>query len=268
VNGKSYVGIHATDNINDGYLGCGVIINRPSSISRKCPFHNAVRKYGYAAFTKHILSFYDTYQEALEEEKYIVNKEWVKSKRNYNVAIGGNGYLLAGYDKETVSGFYRGSKNHRFGKPAHNRKKVLQYSLDGTFIKLHESVLEASESINDSPTNVTNCCKGRYGQAGCFVFRYETYSDREMDKLNGALRGRHRIYNTDGSWTMSEESRKRISISQTGRRGTIPSLESRVKMSLAKLGKKRQPHSEETKAKIGKANKIAHLKKIGGISDY
>jgi len=85
VNGKSYVGVHSTSDINDGYIGCGVFTQ--SDARRGLLFHKAVRKYGYKYFRRYILSFYDTYQEALEEEKFIVNKKWVKENLNYNTAL-------------------------------------------------------------------------------------------------------------------------------------------------------------------------------------
>lgn len=90
INGKCYVGVHATNKLEDGYIGCG--ISKQSDAHReKLIFHKAVRKYGYTAFRRYILSFYDTYEEALAEEKYIVNHKWVKKSNNYNAAIGGRG---------------------------------------------------------------------------------------------------------------------------------------------------------------------------------
>lgn len=89
VNGKSYVGIHKTDNINDGYIGCGIF--RQNDAKKQLLFHRAVKKYGYASFERRILSFYDNYQDALNEEKLIVDYEWVNSNENYNTALGGKG---------------------------------------------------------------------------------------------------------------------------------------------------------------------------------
>lgn len=77
-NGKTYIGVHSTNNIDDGYIGCGVYNQKDAK--RQMLFHKAVNKYGYTSFRRYILSFYDTYQQALEEEKYIVNNQWVKSK--------------------------------------------------------------------------------------------------------------------------------------------------------------------------------------------
>lgn len=106
VNNKSYVGIHATSNLDDGYIGCGIM--KPSDAFRVTyPFHRAVRKYGYASFKRHILSFYDTYEDAKEEERFIVNKDWVMNKNTYNVALGGHGGNLYGLSEERKKEIYK-----------------------------------------------------------------------------------------------------------------------------------------------------------------
>ena len=53
----------------------------------------------------------------------------------------------------------------------------------------------------------------------------------------------------------SEDFKKRISITLTGRKGLTPSLEHRLKISLSQRGKPRQKHSKETKQKISEALK-------------
>jgi hypothetical protein len=100
ISGKSYIGVHATNNINDGYIGCGIF--RQSSAKKNYLFHKAVRKHGYNSFTRHILSFWDTYEDALAEEKYLVDKKWVSDSGNYNTAIGGNGNTTSWMDFEDI----------------------------------------------------------------------------------------------------------------------------------------------------------------------
>ena len=93
INNKTYIGVHSTNVIDDGYIGCG--INKKSSAKSQVkrgsniPFVNAVSKYGYDNFKKEILSFYETEKEAYEEEEFLVDEKWVKCKDNYNLKIGG-----------------------------------------------------------------------------------------------------------------------------------------------------------------------------------
>ena len=74
-----YIGVHRTDNLNDGYMGSGKIIKR------------AIQKYGRDAFKKEILSQFNTYIEALEEERRLVTKEYINRPDTYNLREGGYG---------------------------------------------------------------------------------------------------------------------------------------------------------------------------------
>jgi hypothetical protein len=255
-NGKSYIGVHATSNLKDGYIGGGIVNQK--SANNKTAFHNAVRKYGYTSFRRYILSFYDTYEEALEEERYLVNEEWVKKNDNYNSALGGRGNPMSYMTEDQKKDFWikRSGVNHpRYGKKALNAKKVLQYNLSGELLNTFESASEAAKFIGENVTNISKCCLGKYGQCRGYIFRYEFYTDSEKEKLSVNLSKRQRIYKGDGSWEMSEmmKEQKRNTISWM--KGKKHSEESKRKMAEAKLGKKRKPHSEETKRKIGLANR-------------
>lgn len=53
-------------------------------------------------------------------------------------------------------------------------RAVLQYDLKGNFIKEYNSLSEASVCCNiKSPGNITECCKGKYKQAGGFIWKYK-----------------------------------------------------------------------------------------------
>ena len=77
INDKIYIGVHKTDNLDDGYMGSGLALQR------------AYKKYGTEHFKKTIISFHDTYKEALEEENRIVDKDFVLREDTYNLHIGG-----------------------------------------------------------------------------------------------------------------------------------------------------------------------------------
>lgn len=77
VNNKIYVGIHSTNNLEDGYMGSGKAL------------HFAKIKYGIENFKKEIISFHDSVESLNEAEAKIVNKEFVKRKDTYNLYIGG-----------------------------------------------------------------------------------------------------------------------------------------------------------------------------------
>jgi hypothetical protein len=95
VNDKTYVGVHSTDYLNDGYIGCGILneknVKSQLKANRTSPLISAINKYGYKNFSVEILSFFDTKEEAYEEESFLVDYNWVKSKDNYNAKVGGLG---------------------------------------------------------------------------------------------------------------------------------------------------------------------------------
>jgi group I intron endonuclease len=91
INGKIYIGVHKTKNINDGYMGSGKILKR------------AIEKYGIDNFTKEILEYFENSQEMHDREKELVNDEFLLREDTYNVRRGGNGgfdYINSNYDVE------------------------------------------------------------------------------------------------------------------------------------------------------------------------
>ena len=76
-----YIGIHSTDNINDGYFGSGKYLNL------------AIKKYGKGIFEKTIIEYFDNRHDALKRESEIVSIAYIKNKKNYNLVLGGGNPL-------------------------------------------------------------------------------------------------------------------------------------------------------------------------------
>ena len=93
LNGKIYVGVHKTKDMNDGYMGSGKVIN------------SAIKKYGIENFTKTVLEEFSTDEEMFAREKEVVNEEFLRRENTYNLRRGGNG----GFDYINKSGL-----NHKF----------------------------------------------------------------------------------------------------------------------------------------------------------
>lgn len=79
VNGKIYIGIHATDYPDDGYMGSGILIRR------------AVKKYGIENFTKTLLYIFNNPDEMIMMETIIVNEHFCTRNDTYNITPGGLG---------------------------------------------------------------------------------------------------------------------------------------------------------------------------------
>ncbi len=79
VNNKTYIGCHATDNLDDGYMGSGKLLLA------------AFKKYGRENFKKTILHIYNNPHDMFSKEKELVNEDFVSSKSSYNLVPGGSG---------------------------------------------------------------------------------------------------------------------------------------------------------------------------------
>lgn len=80
INGKIYVGVHQTEDLEDGYMGSGIRIL------------NAQKKYGKENFKKIILEFFQNEKEMYDKEFEIVNSDFIIRKDVYNLTEGGKGW--------------------------------------------------------------------------------------------------------------------------------------------------------------------------------
>lgn len=79
--GKKYIGLHSTNNLDDGYLGSGVRIKR------------AIKKYGKNCFVRKILEHSATRESLLELETKYVTPEVIEDENFYNISLGGKSYI-------------------------------------------------------------------------------------------------------------------------------------------------------------------------------
>ena len=90
LNNKCYVGVHSTNKIEDGYMGCGFYKGYTlETIKNKRGIRKAFKKYGLENFNRETLFVFDNKEEAYKKEAEIVNYDWVLSNSNYNLCLGG-----------------------------------------------------------------------------------------------------------------------------------------------------------------------------------
>jgi hypothetical protein len=129
-NGKYYIGMHSTYNLNDGYIGSG-----------KKLWHS-IEYYGKDSFKFEILEFFDCRENLIRREKELVNEDALKDPMCMNLQPGGGGGLsseehaknfhLAGGSK---SGFLHGFKNGKKASSIHIKKLEEDINYRKEFLK-------------------------------------------------------------------------------------------------------------------------------------
>lgn len=89
ITGRYYIGMHSTDNLEDGYIGSGKRL------------WYSINKYGKENHTKEILEFLPTREELKVKEHNLVNEDMLKDPMCMNLQLGGFGGFVdeAHYDK-------------------------------------------------------------------------------------------------------------------------------------------------------------------------
>ena len=78
-NGKYYIGMHSTDNLEDGYFGSGKLITA------------SVKKHGKEKHIKEILEYCESREVLKEREKELVTHELLEDEECMNLRLGGEG---------------------------------------------------------------------------------------------------------------------------------------------------------------------------------
>lgn len=82
LSGRYYIGMHSTDDLEDGYLGSGDRLRK------------AIRKHGKENFVREILEFCESREELKLRESETVNLEEIAKEDCMNLVVGGNGFML------------------------------------------------------------------------------------------------------------------------------------------------------------------------------
>jgi group I intron endonuclease len=144
-------------------------------VGSELPIHRAIRKYGEKSFAFETIDEADTEVELSHREVYWISK-YNSYEDGYNASRGGDG---AG----------AGENHHMYGKHGAdnpNSIPVIQLSLNGEFIKRHDSATEGAKFVNGNRGNVTSCCIGNITNVYDSIWIYESnYNDLYVqDRVN------------------------------------------------------------------------------------
>jgi hypothetical protein len=76
---RYYIGMHSTDDLNDGYLGSGTLLRR------------SINKYGKENHSIEILEFLNSREELAAREKEVVSLQEIAKNECMNLKVGGEG---------------------------------------------------------------------------------------------------------------------------------------------------------------------------------
>jgi hypothetical protein len=83
LSGKYYIGMHSTDNLEDGYLGSGTRLRR------------SINKYGKDNFKREILYYTDTREELKALEQDVITLNEIAKVDCMNLKVGGEGGFIS-----------------------------------------------------------------------------------------------------------------------------------------------------------------------------
>ena len=160
INDKVYIGVHQTIDSNtfDGYLGCGVYVNSPSTYyCPKTPFQYAVKKYGPKNFIRSTIKIFDNKEDAYKLESELVTENEVYSEKYYNVSLGGI-------------------------QPIHVPSIIYQYDISGKFIKEWNRD-EASKIYSFVPSSIYTAILHKQKLAN-FYWAFEKVKQLNMEEYS------------------------------------------------------------------------------------
>lgn len=146
-----------------------------------CPkFWNGIQTYGWPNFQYSVLADNLTKEEAERLEQYYI--EYYDSvNQGYNISLGGSGPFGVPCSEskrkklsDVLKGRYFSDETKKKLAISHGVNGVLQYTMDGEFIKEYPSIAEASRRTGVAGSNISNCCNGlpHYNSAGGSIWKF------------------------------------------------------------------------------------------------
>ena len=155
-NGKFYIGVHETFNLDDGYLGSGKVLK------------NSVYYHGKENFKKEILHFCEDRDSMFQKEKEIVTEELINETKCMNLCVGGLG----------GSGGIQSEEHH---------KKMLEGSAKYNKEKWKDPVYRKHISDVQREQMKERHRNGVYSRYDSF--RGKTHTEESKEKISKSLKG-------------------------------------------------------------------------------
>lgn len=119
--------------------------------------------------------------QGIKVYQYDKDGNFISEYRNMNkaakaVGLKGTASILQAIKKNGLAKGYQWRREYIEKIPKYTKKKntlkVLQYDKEGNFIKIHNSIEEASRSVNCNRSLIEQCCEGHCKTGKGFIWRY------------------------------------------------------------------------------------------------
>lgn len=181
INGKQYVGSHATDIIDDNYLGSGKY------------FYKALKKEGKTNFKREVLCECETILEARQLESVYIEKYNTLVPNGYNISDkGGFGYKGASHSKETIEKIRKANLGRKVSEETKEKQRQK---------KLGISTKRRGKGIKQEMIE-------KYGEKEGLE-RYNTFVEKQRKTHKGKTQSKEtiekRIKNTGEPWNKGKQ---------------------------------------------------------------
>lgn len=180
LSGRYYIGMHSTDDLNDGYLGSGTYLRR------------SINKHGKENHSIEILEFLNSREELAARERELVSLQEIAKKECMNLKVGGQG----GFTEEA-------QKKGRISYSINYRKK---YETDAQFREEHKK-----RSIRGYEKGLKSYMEsGLHNHA---TFKGKSHKPETIEKMKLAAIGRGKGVNNSQygtCWTTDEYQNRKI----------------------------------------------------------
>ena len=182
INHKFYIGKHSTDKLDDGYMGSGTAINK------------AIQKYGIENFSKRILCFCDSAEDAYKVEEFLVTDNLIKREDCYNMMVGGvggptlNGIKNGMYGKTHTLETRKKMSEARIGKPSWNKGKHFSEETKEKISNANKgkpSWNKGKHLSEETKEKISNANKGKESS-----FKGKHFSEETKIKMSEAHKGK------------------------------------------------------------------------------
>jgi len=218
---KYYIGMHSTNNLDDGYMGSG----------KKLAY--SIRKYGQKNHKVEIIEYLSSREELSAREKDIVNLNELAKNNCMNLRVGG----LGGHNSQTTEEIKKkisGTQKERYknGAIIWNKGHKNQTKLNLSKEQIEQRRIAQNKIWMGRKHNAKSIAKmsvSHIGQIPWHKGKTDVYSKEVLKKMSESMSGKnHPNFSTNHSGmsgkTHSVETKKKMSISRTGKKNGMSGI--------------------------------------------